>query len=132
MIDVLFACHGHALIAVGKQMLENPPAVHVIRTEPSTEESHEKTTRFRVYVAKMGSFLKSANYEFIAEFENQKLASNYVDFMRGKKRYGDKDIVVQEVSVRQTDQGELVTMGRVACVLTVLGESLPIEEYDFE
>ena len=27
---------------------------------------------------------------------------------------------------------ELVTRGRVACVLTVLGESLLIEEYDFE
>ena len=83
VIDVLFACHGHAWIAAGNQMLENPPAVHDIKTEPSIEESHEKTTRFRIYVAKMGCFQIKA-HEFIAEFENQKLPATMLFLTREK------------------------------------------------
>ena len=41
---------------------------------------------------------KDSYGEFIAEFESQKLTGNYIEYMRGKKRYSDKDIIVQEVS----------------------------------
>ena len=79
----------------------------------------------------MGGFRDSGNYEFIAEFESQKLASNYVDFMRGKKRYSDKDIIIQEVFVKKMLSGEETNKGKVIGVVTALGESLPVKEYEF-
>ena len=124
-IDVLFACHGHQLIDVGKLVLASPPAVHVLKVA-------EDKKRQRIYVAKMGGFSDSANYEFIAEFESKKLTGNYVEFMRGKKRYSDKDIIVQEVLVCTTPQGETITKGKVVSVITVLGEELPVDEYEFK
>ena len=130
MIDVLFACHGHQLVDVGQKVLANPPAVHVLKT-PSAP-SVEEIFRQRIYVAKMGGFSDSANYEFIAEFESKKLTGNYIEFMRGKKRYSDKDIIVQEVLVRKTLQCETTTMGKVVSVITVLGEELPVDEYEFK
>lgn len=124
-IDVLFACHGHQLINVGKLVLASPPAVHVLKVA-------EDIKRQRIYVAKMGGFSDSANYEFIAEFESKKLTGNYVEFMRGKKRYSDKDIIVQEVLVSKTPQGEITAKGKVVSVITVLGEELPVDEYEFK
>ena len=88
--------------------------------------------RQRIYVAKMGGFRDSANYEFIAEFESKNLSGNYIEFMRGKKRYSDKDIIVQEVLVRKTLQSETTTKGKVISVITVLGEELPVDEYEFK
>ncbi len=44
-------------------------------------------THYRIYVAKTGGFWDTANYEFIAEFENQKLASNYVVFMTASRNH---------------------------------------------
>ena len=123
-IDVLFACHGHQLIDVGKLVLASPPAVHVLKVADDIK-------RQRIYVAQMGGFRDSANYEFIAEFESKKLTGNYIEFMRGKKRYSDKDIIVQEVLVSKTPQGETTTKGKVVSVITVLGEELPVEEYEF-
>lgn len=130
MIDVLFACHGHQLVDVGQKVLADPPAVHVLKTPfaPSVEE----IMRQRIYVAKMGGFRDSANYEFIAEFESKNLSGNYIEFMRGKKRYSDKDIIVQEVLVRKTLQSETTTKGKVISVITVLGEELPVDEYEFK
>lgn len=69
-IDVLFACHGHQLINAGQKVLAEPPAVHVLITSPAP--SVEEIKRQRIYVAKMGGFRDSANYEFIAEFESKK------------------------------------------------------------
>lgn len=51
--------------------------------------------------------------------------------MRSKKRYSDKDIIVQEVLVSKTAQGETTTKGKVVSVITVLGEELPVDEYEF-
>ena len=124
-IDVLFACHGHRLIEVGNLVLASPLAPHVLKTENDIK-------RHRIYMAQMGSFRDSANYEFIAEFESQKLTGNYIEFMRSKKRYSDKDIIVQEVFVSQTAQGETITKGKVVSVITVLGEELPVDEYEFK
>ena len=129
-IDVLFACHGHQLIDVGQKVLSGPPAVHVLKMPPTP--SAEEITRQRIYVAKMGGFRESANYEFIADFESKKLTGNYVEFMRGKKRYSDKDIIVQEVLVNKTPQGETITRGKVVSVITVIGEELPVDEYEFK
>lgn len=129
-IDVLFACHGHALIDVGQKVLADHPAVHVLKT--LLVPSEEEITRQRIYVAKMGGFHDTANYEFIAEFESKKLTGNYVEFMRGKKRYSDKDIIVQEVHVNKTPQGETVTKGKVVSVITILGEELSVDEYEFK
>ena len=124
-IDVLFACHGHQLIDVGQKVLAGPPAVHVIKVADDKK-------RQRIYVAQMGGFRDSANYEFIAEFESKKLTENYIEFMRGKKRYSDKDIIVQEVRVITTPQGEITTKGKVVSVISVLGEELPVDEYEFK
>ena len=88
--------------------------------------------RHRIYVSPMGGFCDSANYEFIAEFENEKLASNYVRFLRDKKRYSDKDIIVQEVFVKKTQYREESSRGKVIAVVSVLGEGLPVEEYEFK
>lgn len=52
--------------------------------------------------------------------------------MRGKKRYSDKDIIVQEVLVSKAPQGETITKGKVVSVITVLGEELPVDEYEFK
>lgn len=49
-----------------------------------------------------------------------------------KKRYSDKDIIVQEVHVKKTPFGEEMNKGKVEAVLTVLGESLFVEEYEFK
>lgn len=127
---MLFACHGHQLIDVGQKVLAGPPAVHVLKTSPTS--SVEEITRHRIYIAKMGGFRDSANYEFIAEFESKKLTGNYIEFMRGKKRYSDKDIIVQEVLVSKAPQGETITKGKVVSVITVLGEELPVDEYEFK
>ena len=124
-IDVLFACHGHQLIDVGQKVLAGPPAVHVIKVADDKK-------RQRIYVAQMGGFRDSTNYEFIAEFESKKLTENYIEFMRGKKRYSDKDIIVQEVRVITTPQGEITTKGKVVSVISVLGEELPVDEYEFK
>ena len=131
-VDVLFACHGHTLIDVGMKVLAAPPAVHPLKTSPASEVSAEEITRNRIYVAKMGCFRDSANYEFIAEFESKKLTGNYIEFMRGKKRYSDKDIIVQEMLVIKTPKGETISKGKIVGVVTVLGEELPVDEYEFK
>lgn len=130
-IDVLFACHGHALIDAGMKVLASPPAVHPFQPTPAPEVSVEEITRKRIYVAKLGGFQDSANYEFVAEFESKKLTVDYVGFMRSKERYSDKDIIVQEVLVSKTPKGETITTGKVISVITVLGEELPVDEYEF-
>ena len=140
-IDVLFACHGHELIDVGKKVLASPPAPGLLKIEYErdddfgvwlAEQAGHLQTHYRVFVAKMGGFRDSANYEFIAEFESEKLASNYVHYMRDKKRYSDKDIIVQEVFVKKTPSGEETNKGKVVAVITVLGEGLFVEEYEFK
>lgn len=57
---------------------------------------------------------------------------NNIEYMRGKKRYSDKDIIVQEVYVKKTSFGEETAKGKVVSVITVLGEELPVDEYEFK
>ena len=49
--------------------------------------------------------------------------------MRDKKRYADKDIIIREITVQKTEIGETTTLGKILGVISILGESLPIEEY---
>ena len=130
-IEILFACHGHELIDVGKKVLASPPAVHMIK--PIEKEPEDEVKKhYRIYVAPTGGFRDSANYEFIAEFEQQKLAQHYVSYMGGKKRYSGKDIIVREVTVKRTGVGEQVTFGKVVGLIASTGEELSVEEYEFK
>lgn len=85
-------------------------------------------TTYRIFVANMGGFRDSRNYEFVAEFADQKIAVQYYTYMRGKKRYAKKDIIIKEVTdaiaVNASD-------GVVRGVISVIGEYLPVDEYEF-
>ena len=84
-------------------------------------------THIRIYLADMGKFQNSADYEFIAEFADVDVANNYILYLRKKRRYARKDIIVKEYSC-----AENAAEGKVAAVITVLGENLPVEEYEFK
>lgn len=150
-IKVVFAVLNDAIIAKGQETLQKWETEHKAETakapvKPSkakeerdddfgvwlAQHAGDLKTHYRVYVADMGSFRDSANYKFIAEFESQKLTGNYIEYMRGKKRYSDKDIIVQEVYVKKTSFGEETAKGKVVSVITVLGEELPVDEYEFK
>ncbi len=75
----------------------------------------------------MGDFKDSSKYKFVADFADQKIAAKYVKYMRGKKRYEKQDIIVKEVPTGTIDSAE----GNVVAVISVMGESLPVEEYEF-
>ena len=87
----------------------------------------KNTGNFEGKESDKGLFQNSANYSFVAEFADQKLAAFYVQHMRGKKRYDGKDIIIREVTLPEIDPAE----GRVDGVLTVTGEALPVDEYEF-
>lgn len=140
-IDVLFACHGHELIDVGKKVLASPPAVRMIPPAfpqrdadlggRNAEQAGPIKTRYRIFVAPMGGFRDSANYEFVAEFGQQKLARNYVSYMGGKKRYSGKAIIVREVTVKRTGEGEQTSFGNIVGLIASTGEELLVEAYEF-
>ena len=91
-------------------------------------QEDSEMTIYRIFVADMGGFRESKNYEFVAEFADQKIAVQYYTYMRGKKRYRNKDIIIKEVAdsvaVNASD-------GVVRGVISVLGEYLPVDEYEF-
>ena len=86
------------------------------------------TTHYRIFIANSGMFADSANYSFVAEFADQKLAAFYVQHMRNKKRYDGKDIIIKEVEVSDLEPTE----GTVSGVVTGSGEALPIDKYEFK
>lgn len=85
------------------------------------------TTHYRIFIANSGLFTDSANYSFVAEFADQKLAAFYVQHMRNKKRYDGKDIIIKEVEIPDLDPAE----GTVSGVVTGPGEALAVDEYEF-
>ena len=150
-MKVVFAVLNDDIIAKGQETLRKWEADHKAETKAAPAQTSEAEqerdddfgvwmaqekgllkTHYRIFTAKMGGFRDSANYEFIAEFESQKLTGNYIEFMRGKKRYSDKDIIVQKVYVKKTPFGEETTKGKVVSVITVLGEELHVDEYEFK
>ena len=83
---------------------------------------------YRIFVADMGEFRESKNYEFVAEFADQKIAVQYWTYMRKKKRYQKKDIIIKEVTdVIAVNAADGVVRG----VISVIGEYLPVDEYEF-
>ena len=80
--------------------------------------------RYRVFTSPMGKFRDSGTYEFVAEFEDQKLAANYMKYMRDKKRYYERDIIIKELEgSRDMNRAE----GKTACVCSAMGEYLVID-----
>ena len=78
-----------------------------------------------------GKFRETKGYQFIADFADDKITGSYVQYMRGKKRYSDKDIIVREITVKKTNSGEETELGKILEVITVTGESLSVGEYTF-
>lgn len=85
--------------------------------------------RIRIYVSPRAHFTDSAAYSFIAEFESGKLAGYYMRYMRSRGKYPDKDIILQEVFVKDTAEGELTVKGEIVCICAVSGEYLIPEEW---
>lgn len=83
----------------------------------------------RIYISPMAQFCDESTYSFVAEFESEKLASYYLRYMRNRGRYPDKDIILQEVWIKETDAGELTVKGDVVCICAVTGEYLRPEEW---
>ena len=82
---------------------------------------------YRIFVSNIGEFRDSKNYEFIAEFAELDLTNQYIKWMRGKKRFQEKDIIVRECPENVIDPAE----GEVEAVVTVLGECLSVDEIEF-
>lgn len=84
-------------------------------------------THIRIYLADTGKFRNSSDYEFIAEFADVDIANNYILYLRKKRRYAQKDIIVKEYSCEEN-----AAEGKVTAVIAVTGECLPVEEYEFQ
>ena len=82
---------------------------------------------YRIFISNMGKFESHENYEFIADFADIKAVTQYIGYMRGRKLYAKKDIIIKVVPIDAID----TSVGIVDGVITVLGESLPIDEYEF-
>lgn len=85
----------------------------------------------RIYISPMGQFRDPRTYKFVAEFESEKLVGYYMRYMRNKDKYRDKDIILQEVTIKETPAGELTVKGDVVCVCAVTGEYLCLEEIEW-
>ena len=84
-------------------------------------------TLYRIFITDAGGFRNSSLYEYVADFGDQKLATNYVRYMGSKKRYSGKDIIIKAVDLDTIDS----KAGRVDGVITALGEALSIDEIEF-
>ncbi|MBO5976480.1 MAG: hypothetical protein J6P94_04825 [Oscillospiraceae bacterium] len=82
---------------------------------------------YRIFVSNMGEFRNHKKYEFVADFGDVRMASQYVTYMRGRKHFANKDIIIKVVPIGAID----TSLGVVDGVVTVMGESLPVEECDF-
>lgn len=83
---------------------------------------------YRIFISEMGGFQDHKNYRFVADFSDRKAASNYVRYMRGKQRYAKNDIIIKELPADEID----ATAGKIGGVIAVTGESLTVEEYEFQ
>ena len=90
-------------------------------------DTAEMQKHYRVYVADMGKFRTPDEYEFIAEFSSEKLAGNYMKYMRGKQRYAKKDIIIREVTAPEVNPHE----GKSVIACSVIGEYLLPDEWNF-
>lgn len=95
------------------------------------QHSGDVEKHIRIYVSDAGKFRDSKNYQMVAEFKDSKVAYHYVDYMRGKKRYADKDIILQEVTAKKLPYGEEISFDKIVAVIATTGESLQVDEYKF-
>lgn len=82
---------------------------------------------YRVYITDVGKFREPEEYEFVAEFAEEKLAGYYMRYMRGKAKYRRKDIIIKEVP--DTDKDPREGKAQIACAVS--GEYLRPEEWNF-
>lgn len=111
-ISVVFAVRDPEKMKPGQAILDGMTTENTDAPKAGTEK------RSRIYVADMGQFKDPACYEFVAEFADPKIAGNYLRYMRGKKRYSKKDIILKEVDADASDP----TAGKLECVCSALGE----------
>ncbi len=142
-MTIIFAALNDDIIAKGNQALKTWCDSHAGKTACSssgiksdapdqTSENTDIKLHYRIFVVDKGDFRIVSHYEYIAEFASRKIADNYVEYMRGKKRYSEKDIIIREVFVKRTLSGEETESGKIIGVITSYGESLPVEEYSFQ
>ena len=91
------------------------------------DASAKSDKHYRVYIADMGQFRDPKQYEFIAEFATEELAAYYMRYMRDKKRYSKKDIIIRETAASKLSERDEKSI--IAC--SVLGEYLLPEEWNF-
>ena len=84
-------------------------------------------TVYRVFIADMGHYKEPDKYEFIADFATDKMANNYMKYMRGKQRYREKDIILKSVDMPVVNPKD----GISEVAVSVLGECFYPDEYDF-
>ena len=84
-------------------------------------------THYRIFTSASGDFRDSSKYTFVAEFADKGITMNYVKYMTGKRAYQGRDIIIKTVDAGEFDPKE----GKVDGVLSAIGESLPVEEYEF-
>ena len=144
-MSIVFVNRDEATINVGKSILNQMQAEEPAKRDASdltdkrdddfgvwpAERHGDVQRRTRIFVCDMGKFRDSKNYRHIADFADDKTAGYYVRYMRDKKRYADKDIVVQEIIARKGMNGETIEVGKILGVIAVTGESLPVGEYTF-
>ena len=75
---------------------------------------------YRIY-ASAGNPLDPETYLFVAEFARRKPAEKYAGYIRNKKRYSDKSILIKEVLAEQPPAAD----GELVVVLSPVGEFLP-------
>ena len=139
-IDVLFVCHGKQLIREGETVLDRLRAKASGKAQERCGDPGVCTAghpgyakeRFRIYASPSGQFAEPKSRSFIAEFEDSALAKNYMAYMRSRKRYQDKDIVLQSVRVKGIALGEQVreetATGDTLFILSPAGEYFQPED----
>ena len=144
-IQIVFVNTDDEKVDAGKAMLKKaeeaqPPAVpeKMISADLNddfgvwlAEHPGKIQKRFRIFISEKGHFRDSKYYTLIADFVDEKTASYYVRYMRDKKRYADKDIIIREIAAMGTPSGEEIRYGKILGVIAVTGESLPVSEYTF-
>ena len=90
------------------------------KIEEKAKEEHDSGRLYRIY-ASAGNPLDTETYLFVAEYARRKPAEKYAGYIRNKKRYSDKSILIKEVFAEQPAAAE----GELVVVLSPVGEFLP-------
>ena len=80
---------------------------------------------FKIYVSEMGKYADPASCSLVAVFTEQKSAEQFISDNFGKGRFARKDIVVREAPFADDPAS-----GKLAAVISAIGESLPLDETD--